>query len=104
MLAALFTDFLSWQSFYYVIALGLVLFASPFLNQRKAQFMRAKSPLLYLKQLKDPLVLKLYGAVFCMFFCFAALLNYLPFILQDSFAITNTRNRTGLQRLFAWCT
>jgi MFS transporter, YNFM family, putative membrane transport protein len=25
-------------------------------------------------------------------FCFAALLNYLPFILQDSFLITNTRD------------
>jgi len=27
-----------------------------------------------------------------MFFCFAALLNYLPFILQDTFLITNTRD------------
>ncbi|MCH2086553.1 MAG: MFS transporter [Pseudoalteromonas sp.] len=93
MLAALFTDFLSWQSFYYVIALGLVLFALAIPKSGKgASIHAAKSPLLYLKQLKDPLVLKLYGAVFCMFFCFAALLNYLPFILQDSFAITNTRD------------
>jgi len=93
MLAALFTDFLSWQSFYYVIALGLVLFALAIPKSSKgASIHAAKSPLLYLQQLKDPLVLKLYGAVFCMFFCFAALLNYLPFILQDSFAITNTRD------------
>jgi YNFM family putative membrane transporter len=93
MLAALFTDFLSWQSFYYVIAVGLILFAVVIPKSSKtATIHAAQSPLLYLKQLKDPLVLKLYGAVFCMFFCFAALLNYLPFILQDSFAITNTRD------------
>jgi len=51
-----------------------------------------KSPLDYIKQLKVGPVLKVYGAVFCMFFCFAALLNYLPFILQATFLITNTRD------------
>lgn len=92
MLAALFTDFLSWQSFYYVIAIGLVCLAFAIPKPQKTTAIHTpQSPLLYLKQLKSPLVLKLYGAVFCMFFCFAALLNYLPFILQDSFAITNTR-------------
>ena len=50
------------------------------------------SPLGFLKQLATRPVLTLYCAVFCMFFCFAALLNYLPFILKDSFAITNTRH------------
>ncbi|WP_404341414.1 MFS transporter [Pseudoalteromonas mariniglutinosa] len=92
-LAALFSDLFTWQSFYYLIAAGLLLLALCITKQRQPVSITApQSPLMYLKQLKDPLVLKLYGAIFCMFFCFAALLNYLPFILRDTFLITNTRD------------
>uniref|UniRef100_UPI003569955D MFS transporter n=1 Tax=Pseudoalteromonas sp. TaxID=53249 RepID=UPI003569955D len=83
-----------WQSFYYLIAVVLVLLAwsIPHTQFKSAQVKSVLSPLDYIKQLREGAVLKLYGAVFCMFFCFAALLNYLPFILQDSFLITNTRD------------
>ncbi|KAA1161703.1 MFS transporter [Pseudoalteromonas fuliginea] len=93
-LAALFSDLWHWQSFYYVIAFMLIFLAltikhSHFSNPTTPSQL---SPLDYLKQLKEGAVLKVYGAVFCMFFCFAALLNYLPFILQNTFLITNTRD------------
>jgi len=92
-LAALFSDLWYWQSFYYVISIvliGLAISIKPtgFVVSNQS----ALTPLTYIKQLKDAAVLKLYGAVFCMFFCFAALLNYLPFILQNTFLITNTRD------------
>ena len=92
-LAALFSDVWHWQSFYYVISIvliGLAISIKPtgFVVSNQS----ALTPLTYIKQLKDAAVLKLYGAVFCMFFCFAALLNYLPFILQNTFLITNTRD------------
>ena len=92
-LAALFSDVWHWQSFYYVISFVLIGLA---INIKPTGFVisvkPAHTPLTYIKQLKDAAVLKLYGAVFCMFFCFAALLNYLPFILQHTFLITNTRD------------
>ncbi|MEL0604583.1 MFS transporter [Pseudoalteromonas undina] len=92
-LAALFSDVWHWQSFYYVISFVLIGLA---INIKPTGFvipvMPAHTPLTYIKQLKDAAILKLYGAVFCMFFCFAALLNYLPFILQHTFLITNTRD------------
>jgi YNFM family putative membrane transporter len=93
-LAALFSDLWHWQSFYYVIAFMLIFLALTIKHSRftnpstKSQLL----PLDYIKQLKEGAVLKVYGAVFCMFFCFAALLNYLPFILQNTFLITNTRD------------
>tara|TARA_B100001063_G_scaffold208579_1_gene205109 strand:+ start:1280 stop:2383 length:1104 start_codon:yes stop_codon:yes gene_type:complete len=93
-LAALFSDLWHWQSFYYLIAFMLV-FLAMLIKPHKFNNIGThaqKSPLDYIKQLKDGPVLKVYGAVFCMFFCFAALLNYLPFILQSTFLITNTRD------------
>jgi len=93
-LAALFNDIWHWQSFYYVIAFMLIFLALTINHKR---FERVSTPLIlspldYIKQLKKGAVLNVYCAVFCMFFCFAALLNYLPFILQDTFLITNTRD------------
>lgn len=91
-LAAVFTDLWSWQSFYYVIAAALILLALVIPKGRHETTTQVISPLSYLKQLATAPILTLYGAIFCMFFCFAALLNYLPFILQNTFLITNTRD------------
>ena len=91
-LAAIFADLWAWQSFYFVIAAGLTGLALCIPRNQVLLVSNPLSPLSYIKQLADAAVLKLYGAVFCMFFCFAALLNYLPFILQDTFLITNTRD------------
>ncbi|KPH65213.1 MFS transporter [Pseudoalteromonas porphyrae] len=91
-LAAVFADLWAWQSFYFIIAAGLTGLALCIPRNQAQLVSNPLSPLSYIKQLADAAVLKLYGAVFCMFFCFAALLNYLPFILQDTFLITNTRD------------
>ncbi|MDC3192432.1 MFS transporter, partial [Pseudoalteromonas elyakovii] len=68
---------------YYVIAFMLICLALTIKHSRftNPATQSQLSPLDYIKQLKEGAVLKVYGAVFCMFFCFAALLNYLPFIL-----------------------
>ena len=93
-LAALFSDLWSWQSFYYLIAAMLIILSLSIPHKRfvLSSSSEVLSPLDYMKQLKEGSVLKLYGAIFCMFFCFAALLNYLPFILKNTFLINNTRD------------
>ena len=93
-LAAIFSDIWHWQSFYYFIATMLILLAwsIPHTRFKSNNVKSILSPLDYIKQLREGPLLKVYGAVFCMFFCFAALLNYLPFILQNTFLITNTRD------------
>jgi len=93
-LSASFNDWWSWQSFYYFIAAMLLLLALAINKKHRLSTITVtvNSPLGFLKQLATRPVLTLYAAVFCMFFCFAALLNYLPFILKDSFSITNTRH------------
>lgn len=91
-LAAVFADLWHWQSFYYIIAIGLIALSLTIDKHTHQPMIKPQSPLSYLKQLATAPILRLYGAVFCMFFCFAALLNYLPFILQDTFLITNTRD------------
>lgn len=93
-LAALFSDVWSWQSFYYLIATMLIILALSIPHKRfnRTKSTEVLSPLDYIKQLKKGSAIKLYGAIFCMFFCFAALLNYLPFILKNTFLINNTRD------------
>lgn len=93
-LAASFNDWWSWQSFYYFMAVMLLLLALAINKKHRLSriTVTVNSPLGFLKQLATRPVLTLYGAIFCMFFCFAALLNYLPFILKDNFSITNTRH------------
>ncbi|MFC3033156.1 MFS transporter [Pseudoalteromonas fenneropenaei] len=93
MLAASFAEWFTWQSFYYVIAALLLILASSIRSRHGAVTVKAAaSPRDYLRPLKDRPLIALYLAVFCMFFCFAALMNYLPFILKDSFAITASQD------------
>ncbi|WP_462170187.1 MFS transporter [Pseudoalteromonas xiamenensis] len=92
-LSASFASKLDWQSFYYVIAVLLVLLScliKP--SNHQAQIKAANSPKDYLRPLKNRALISLYLAVFCMFFCFAGLMNFLPFILQDTFAITDPKD------------
>ncbi|WP_105199429.1 MFS transporter [Pseudoalteromonas sp. T1lg10] len=91
-LAAGFAEYLSWQSFFWLNSLLLLLLAL---------LIRAKTEPVYqahtpwrgnIKALATTRIISLYGAVFCMFFCFAALLNYLPFILRSTYAMSSTKN------------
>ncbi|KAF7772246.1 hypothetical protein PCIT_a2279 [Pseudoalteromonas citrea] len=94
-LAANFAAFFTWQSFYYLIAVMLVILASA-INIQPSKQSSAKQTLPrplkdYISSLKEKQLLRLYCAVFCMFFCFSALLNYLPLILQQNFNITDSK-------------
>ncbi|MEC4090427.1 MFS transporter [Pseudoalteromonas rubra] len=91
-LAANFAVWFNWQSFYLLNAVTLVLLAW-WIKPARAQAVssQANHPLAYLKPLKQANLLSLYGAVFCMFFCFAALLNYLPFILSNDYQVSDPR-------------
>ncbi|MBE0369580.1 MFS transporter [Pseudoalteromonas aurantia] len=92
MLAANFASFYSWESFYYVIATALTVLAITInVHLFEKNTHPISSPREYLKPLKEPTLLRLYLAVFCMFFCFSALLNYLPFILSTQFSIIDSR-------------
>ncbi|MCG7534448.1 MFS transporter [Pseudoalteromonas sp. OOF1S-7] len=91
-LAANFSVWFNWQSFYLLNAVTLALLAW-WIKPKHAQLVHstARRPLAYLKPLKQANLLSLYGAVFCMFFCFAALLNFLPFILSNDYQISDPR-------------
>ncbi|WP_105167536.1 MFS transporter [Pseudoalteromonas sp. T1lg23B] len=91
-LAANFASWFSWQSFYYLFAFVLLILALCIKPHRCQPPERAPaSPKAYLKPLRNQLIVRLFGCVFCMFFCFAALMNYLPFILRDMFNITDSK-------------
>jgi len=100
LLAASFTEFFNWQSFYYLIAIGLLSFAIFIKTHIKANITTKNttknktSPSIIsgIKDLKQSGLLKIYSAVFCMFFCFTAILNYLPFILKNDFNMQSTTN------------
>lgn len=94
-LSANFAAFFTWQSFYYFIAVILVVLALTITTQ-SSKFSPAKhtvpsSPKDYIRPLKETRLFRLYCAVFCMFFCFSGLLNYLPFILQTRFQIIDNK-------------
>lgn len=92
MLAANFASFHNWQSFYYFMAIGLIVMSMQ-INTKQVihQPPNTASPKAYLLPLKEPKLITLYGMVFCMFFCFSALLNYLPFILTTEFNIIDSK-------------
>ncbi|WP_440055095.1 MFS transporter [Pseudoalteromonas sp. T1lg65] len=87
-LAANFATLLDWQSFYYFNALGLLVLALLInTNSGIANSKTNTSISSYLKPLRQSDLLKLYCSVFCMFFCFSGLLNFLPFVLKHDFGI-----------------
>ena len=91
-LAAGFAEYLSWQSFFWLNSLLLLALAAC-IRAHRAPIRQAHTPLRgNLSALLNTRILTLYASVFCMFFCFAALLNYLPFILRSTYAMTNTKN------------
>ncbi|AOT07108.1 MFS transporter [Pseudoalteromonas luteoviolacea] len=88
-LAANFANWWGFESFYLFNASLLIVLALMIRTTRKQQdnAKQLTSPKDYLKPLKTIKLLRLYSAVFCMFFCFSALLNYLPFILSNEYEI-----------------
>ncbi|KZN28733.1 hypothetical protein N480_08180 [Pseudoalteromonas luteoviolacea S2607] len=94
-LAANFAAWWNWESFYLLNATLLILFAMLIKPNQTQDLHTTKSPLSspldYLRPLKQRSLLRLYCAVFCMFFCFSALLNYLPFILSNEYGLKDPK-------------
>ena len=93
MLAANFAAFWQWQNFFYLVSLSLIVLALIIPKQvKKGEYTKLKvKPWLHLAHLKDTALLRLFIAIFFMFFCFAALLNFLPFILQSQYGISDSK-------------
>lgn len=93
MLAANFAAFWQWQSFFYLVSFSLIVLALSIPKQFKSDHKRQQkiAPWLHLSHLKQTAIIRLFIAVFFMFFCFAALLNFLPFIVKSQYGITDNK-------------
>jgi YNFM family putative membrane transporter len=90
-LSANFAAFLNWQQFYYLVSLCLICLAIWIPKQARTNALshNEDKPWQHLSILKHPAMIRLFIAVFFMFFCFTALLNFLPFIAKIHFGITD---------------
>ncbi|MBU1564542.1 MAG: MFS transporter [Proteobacteria bacterium] len=83
-LSGLFTDFFGWRFFFYV--LGLLLILNSYLLKgmaRDAKLEYARPRLVeILALLRSKPYVWIYASIFCLFFVFAALMNFLPFELK----------------------
>ncbi len=84
-LSGFFATYLSWQLFYYGLAIILLVLA--FLIPKDTNEVKVKYAQLHINSIisvfKIENVAKIYTGVFCIFFSFVAILNYLPFILKE---------------------
>lgn len=83
-LSGLCTDLFGWRFFFFV--LGVLLLLNSFslksmITDAKTNYARPKVPDI-LKLLRSPQFFWLYATIFCLFFVFAALMNFLPFELK----------------------
>lgn len=87
--SAAINEYWSWQLYFYVLAAILLLLAISLhgkkARRRKAAKVANEHLFAHIGSLFSNQKWLLYCAVFCMFFCFTALLNYLPFILGNEF-------------------
>ena len=94
------SEHIHWSFFFYALALLLGSLAVSLYGTKTRHYAR-QNP----RQDNGPVPLKqhinaifkgrtlnIYGAVFGMFFCFTALLNYLPFILTNEYGFSSTRD------------
>lgn len=84
-LAGIFATYWSWQIFYYLLALALCISAFPLATaDTKNHFTFAPLDARSVgNTFTNKGVAKLYISILCLFFCFVAVLNYLPFIVRD---------------------
>lgn len=83
-LAGFFAAYLTWQLFYYGLAVALLVTA--FFVPRPDKAIKKSYATLSFNSLKQVFrtagVTKIYFSIFCLFFSFVALLNYLPFMVK----------------------
>ena len=90
------SEYTHWQSFFFALAIILGLLALSLQSAKTRLYVKHKTQSVPLRD-NLSLVFKggtfnVYLAVFGMFFCFTALLNYLPFILKNDYQFTSSKN------------
>jgi len=84
-LSAFFTDLFGWRFFF--VLLGFILLLTSYLLRHMARDIKMKyaRPTIVeiMELLRSREFLWLYSAIFCLFFVFAALMNFLPFQLKE---------------------
>jgi YNFM family putative membrane transporter len=98
-LSGLFTDLFGWRFFFF--ALGLLLMLNSYLlrgmaRDAKLQYARPRFAEITALLRRKPYVW-IYASIFCLFFVFAALMNFLPFELKR---INPTSRETGVGLLY----
>lgn len=85
LLSGFFTDLFGWRFFFFLLGLLLLFTCYPLKHMETDVKTRYTRPKLHeiSDLLKSREFLWLYGAVFCLFFVFAALMNFLPFELKQ---------------------
>ncbi len=90
-ISGFFATYFSWQLFYYGLSLALLLTALSIHPQHKKNKTRHNK--INFRNLGQVLlttnVMKIYISIFCLFFCFIAVLNYLPFIIEERLGKTS---------------
>lgn len=90
-MAGVFAAYWHWQAFYYSLAVALLVTALLLPKQQKAtttNYARLRISLIT-QTFSTPGILKIYICVFCLFFSFVALLNFLPFMVTDMLGSAN---------------
>ncbi len=90
--SALVTQYWHWHGFYWVLCTVLLLLGLSITAHSNKVTSRKQSVVESFSSLFSGKLRLLYLSVFCMFFCFTALLNYLPFILKNDYLMTSTKN------------
>lgn len=94
--SASISEYTHWQVYFYLLAIVLVLLSISLTNKKVRDYVGQRNVPASLKEnlhkVTKGSTLYLYCAVFGMFFCFTALLNYLPFILQNDYQFTSSKN------------
>ncbi len=85
LLSGLFTDLLGWRFFFFLLGFFLILtcyLLKDMVTDVKTNYARPQLQEV-VEFLRTPGFFLLYGAIFCLFFVFAALMNFLPFELKQ---------------------
>lgn len=83
-LSGLFTDLFGWRFFFFILGILLItnsIILKSMVRNVKMNYSRPQIPEI-LDLLKERMFLWLYVAIFCLFFVFAAMMNFVPFELK----------------------
>lgn len=95
-ISASISEYTYWQVYFYLLAMVLLFLSLSLAKAKVREFVVQRAVPASLKEnlhkVTKGSTLYVYSAVFGMFFCFTALLNYLPFILQNDYHFTSSKD------------